>query len=153
MRQLMTCSDGIYAGQLQQALEAAGITVRVTTETRNAYLGGNLFVVWVSDDADLEAVRRACESLVAPDTGEPEAAPTRVCHSDGETQCMACGYDLRGQMEDGKCPECGHPYRLVVPTRCSGCGAEVPSDFDLCWRCGRELGPPPLPRQPPPLPA
>lgn len=34
----------------------------------------------------------------------PPEAPTRIDHSIG---CTSCGYNLRGLMSDGKCPECG----------------------------------------------
>ena len=142
MRQLTTCQDGAYAAQLQLALQTAGIVARVTTETRNAYLGGNLFVLWVDDDADPAAVRRICSSFIAPDTGEPKLPPTRVSWSESVTKCLVCGYDLRGQVQDGKCPECAHPYILITERRCPACHADVPSDFELCWKCGREIPPP-----------
>ncbi len=34
----------------------------------------------------------------------PPKAPTRIDHSVG---CIRCGYNLRGLLSDGKCPECG----------------------------------------------
>lgn len=28
----------------------------------------------------------------------------------GSTACRSCGYDLRGQLREVRCPECGKPY-------------------------------------------
>jgi hypothetical protein len=149
MRQFTTCYDGLYAGRLQHALEAAGIEVRVTNESENSYLGRMQFSIWISDHADPAVVQRACSSVVAADTGDPAPPPTRVVLTDGLSRCSACGYDLRGQVENGNCPECGRAYVLASVRTCPACNADVPTDFDICWNCGREL-PPPLP---PPLPA
>ena len=59
MRELTRCADGVYATQLQRALDVAGIAARVTTEMGNVYLGKMEFVVWVAEEADPEAVRTA----------------------------------------------------------------------------------------------
>jgi ribosomal protein L40E len=143
MRQFTTCYDGAYAVKFQQLLQAAGIAAEITTEYVNAYMGASLFIIWVPDDADLAAARRAGASLIAPDTGDPQLQPTRVRLPGGPTQCRSCGYDLRGQIHDGKCPECSHSYTLVFEGRCPACNAQVPSDFDICWNCGAELPSPP----------
>ncbi|MEM6332131.1 MAG: hypothetical protein AAF823_02190 [Planctomycetota bacterium] len=73
--------------------------------------------------------------------------------------CVACGYDLRGAMADGSCPECGADVasslrplwggygldtlgRLTESLDCASCGAELkglrPSEG--CGVCGASVG-------------
>ena len=75
-----------------------------------------------------------------PLPADPNPHHTPVSPSDG-TRCRACNYELRGQIEDGRCPECGQPYRLLEEKRCPACGEEVPGDFDVCWNCNTQITP------------
>lgn len=138
MRPLMRFLDGVMANALAQALEAEEIAARVTNERGNAYLGAMEFVVWVTEEADAIALETVCRS-VRSQQGEIVLPPTRVSASDDMIKCRKCGYDLRGQTADGKCPECGHPYRIVGVTVCRKCGAEMPSNFTVCWKCNGDV--------------
>src|SRR5262249_25140602 len=134
------CVDTIFATRLQQALENAGIDSDVTIVTRNAYLGTMEFVVWVDEKAEQNAIDAACAALMAERSSVTITRPaTRVSVVDEKFTCVSSGYDLRGQVEDGKCPECAHPYYVVHPKQCSACQAEIPDDFDVCWNCGHEI--------------
>ena len=139
MRELTRCADGVFATQLQHALDAAGIEARISTEVAHVYLGTRVFVVWVVEGADPEAIKRAYAAVTPSDSGAPELRPSRVCVADSTVQCCVCGYDLRGQIADGNCPECGHPYRLLGYRPCPTCGVDLPTDFEICWNCGGEV--------------
>jgi rubrerythrin len=136
----MRLFDAVLAGALQQALEAEGIESPMTTERENAYTGRMQFVVWVAEFADPGKVENACQAVRARQAAMKEKPVTRVSAADDMLTCLACGYDLRGQEKDGKCPECGHPYRIVRTKACAKCGAAMPGDFEVCWRCGEESG-------------
>ena len=144
MRRLTAYSSVAMASELQGLLEAAGIATHITNETTGFWRGPMAFVLWVAEDADPALIKRICASLRTSTAGQIDLPVSRVSHHDRSTTCLACGYDLFGQEEDGKCPECGHPYRIVEQKRCAACGVEMPDDFEICWRCGHEL-PPPLP--------
>lgn len=58
--------------------------------------------------------------------------------------CVDCGYDLRGHVASGKCPECGSSFGHapdVFGAACAHCGELVPVDFIVCWNCGRSKAP------------
>jgi rubrerythrin len=144
VRPLMRLFDAVLAAALQQSLDAEGIESQMTTERENAYLGRMECVVWVPEDADPRKVESACQAAWTRQIERQkkqqaerlEKPVTRVSIIDDVLTCAACGYDLRGQVTDGKCPECGHPYRIVGVKICPDCGAEMPSDFEVCWSCG-----------------
>lgn len=138
MRELTRFFNGVLAEALRRELEAVGIASHITTDQENAYLGRMQFVVWADEQADQAAVQRACEAVQAAQAQAGGRQPTRVSVADGTVRCVQCNYDLRGQQKDGNCPECGHPYRIVRVKACANCGAEMPGDFDVCWRCGKE---------------
>lgn len=50
------------------------------------------------------------ESMPAP----PVPAPSTRIHLEYDTPCRRCGYNLRGLMLDGQCPECGAPVDLSI---------------------------------------
>ena len=132
MRQLMRLFDGLMAGELQRVLEAAGIEAQVTMERENAYL---------AEGADAGKVEAACRAAWGKRKEMAEAAKkpvTRVSVSEDLVKCLGCGYDLRGQEQDGKCPECGYPYEIIRVKVCPDCGAEMPGDFEVCWNCSGE---------------
>ncbi len=141
MREILRSSDGVAITALAGALEAAGIEAQVIPQAENAYIGTMSFVLWVSERAAPAEVEKVVTAFRErqPD-GEIETPETRISIADDILNCKRCNYDLRGQMEDGKCPECGHPYRIVRQIACPHCAAEVPSDFAVCWRCGEEIG-------------
>jgi rubrerythrin len=140
MRWLTSCRDIRLAHEIQAQLAAAGIASEITTDSRAAvgfYMVQTEYVVWVDQLAAQTAVDAACRA-VKENFGDSELAESRVSASEGRVRCRKCGYDLRGQRRDGKCPECGHPYRLVRQTRCKACNAVMESDFEMCWNCGQE---------------
>jgi hypothetical protein len=138
VRELMRLFDGVLAAALQQALAAEGIETQMTTDRENAYLGRIQCVVWVPEDADPGKVEKACQAVRARESQMQEKPETRVSLTDDVVNCLLCGYNLRGQVANGKCPECGHPYRIVGVKVCPKCGAEMPSDFEVCWNCTAE---------------
>jgi hypothetical protein len=140
MKELTSFSLYSHALRLQQALTSAAIEAAITSEAANAYIGTTQFTVWVVDDADPAAVRRICAE-VERDADESRTESTVVSLCEGFIRCRTCGYDLRGQTRDGKCPECGRPYRRILSKRCAKCGEHAPADFDLCWQCGTEFPP------------
>jgi O-acetyl-ADP-ribose deacetylase (regulator of RNase III) len=138
MKELATVTLHAQAVRLQQALQSAGIEAAIISEAANSYLGTMQFTVWVADSAATETLELILDALADEDP-ESENPYTSVSVSDGLARCRSCGYDLRGQVRDGKCPECGYPYVIVHDRRCPHCGADVPRDFDVCWRCNSEL--------------
>ncbi len=140
MKQLTSFSVYSHALRLQQALTSAGVEATITSETAIAHIGTVQFTVWIADDADSAAVRGICAEIEGH-SAELKTQPSLVSLCEGFIRCRICGYDLRGQTQDGNCPECGHPYHLILSRRCPKCSEHVPLDFEVCWQCGTELPP------------
>jgi hypothetical protein len=134
MRELMKLLDPKAANRLQWMLTEAGIASELTTELSNAYTGAMLAVVWVQEDADERTMKD-----VRTRFGEWVAATQSGGGATERTRCAGCGYDLRGQVEDGRCPECGRPYTLKQERPCPYCNEMNPVDFEVCWKCGADL--------------
>jgi hypothetical protein len=128
------------ANDLAARLQDAGIEATVNTELINSYTGQSEFAVWIDADPHSQAVRDIAESFVSERQENPP--DTRVDPATGNVRCTKCGYDLRGQTQDGKCPECGHPYQIIKDKKCPHCGETNPADFDICWQCGKDIVPP-----------
>jgi len=135
MRRLTTFVNGIAAAALQQELELAGIEAQITQESLGHPHNRLIFALWVEETADQAAIEEACAAVQARYADILERPATRVSSIEDMLKCK-CGYDLRGQVEDGKCPECGHPYQIIKYKSCGKCGEEIPADFDVCWQCG-----------------
>jgi hypothetical protein len=140
MKELTSFSHYSHALRLQQALTTAGVEATITSEAANAYIGTEQFTVWIADHADPAVVRRVGAEIDAH-SAELKIQPTLVSLCVGFICCRGCGYDLRGQTQNGNCPECGRPYRIILSKRCPQCGENAPADFDICWQCGTEFPP------------
>jgi rubrerythrin len=126
------------AHRLAAALEAMDVECTVTSELVNPYTGTSTFVVWVDEHANTERVDAVMAAIKKEIAGEDRVTMVRKGDR-GASRCRGCGYDLRGQVEDGKCPECGHPYEVIKALQCPACHVEVPSNFDICWKCGSNI--------------
>lgn len=143
MRELMKLLDLKSANQLQWMLLDAGVRSEITTELSNAYTGAVLAVVWVGDDASHHTLRDVCTKFQHWAAESAENRPTQVDPAgELDSRCEGCGYDLRGQMADGLCPECARPYAFARERACPTCKEMVPVEFDLCWKCGADLAVP-----------
>lgn len=144
MRQYQRLFDALMAGELQRALEEQGIESQVTIERENAYLGRMQYVVWAAEGADahvMDAAYQAVQVRRQRMSEEADRAVTRVSVAEDLVKCRNCDYNLRGQEQDGKCPECGYPYQIIQMKVCPKCRAEMPCDFEVCWNCsGDESG-------------
>jgi rubrerythrin len=140
MRELIRLANSARAAKVQAALQAHGIEAEVITELANAYTGFAESVVWVDEAVDKQVAREICEEcLQAMGFGTNDRVSRIEDEPDETSKCVQCGYSLRGQVADGKCPECGHPYQIVGTRKCQSCNESVPSDFDICWNCGSEM--------------
>lgn len=140
MREILRTSDGVIIAALQQELDAADVPFQVTHEVGNVYLNVMELVVWIPRNADMQAVEKAFERVRQRHAARMgKASKTQVSVSDAAFHCDQCGYNLRGQIEDGRCPECGHPYAMALPRKCPHCGETSPADFAICWQCGGDL--------------
>jgi hypothetical protein len=140
MRQLFSTPDFILATDVHAALKNAGIDAEVTDERQGSYSITTMHVVWVAEDADQRAVEQIVRAVPGFEARRPR--PTRVSASEELFWCAACKYDLRGQLDDGNCPECGRPYHIVRTVQCPNCRESIPDDFSVCWSCGAETTPP-----------
>ena len=92
--------------------------------------------VWLEDAADVPRAKMLLERAF-------RATPLE-CRSGEPAHCHGCGYDLRAHSGDGKCPECGYPFRADVSsekkgTFCPNCHEKLSSRFGQCWKCGYNL--------------
>ena len=78
MRLLTKCQDGVFATALAQALDAAGIGARVTSEIENAYISRLDFVVWVAEEADSQKIAAVCRAFQAQNAPRISSRATRV---------------------------------------------------------------------------
>jgi predicted Zn-ribbon and HTH transcriptional regulator len=136
MRQAGTFTDRLLAIDICEELRKEGIAAETTTQWQGAYSIQALTVVWVAEDAPEGLLATVVQVAT---TKREQQLKTPGTALDEHPRCRECGYDLRGQREDGRCPECGNDYELVKTRKCEGCGEEVPSDFLVCWNCGEEL--------------